>query len=302
MNLASEPVRVIETVDRRVLGAFRLVDAVTRLPVVSPARVVARSAVALAPTTNLQLDPQAVRILQGRHGDYVLWRAPFYDDYAAAFDPPPAPRGLRLAVSVVDAGAHYLPRLFEMELPRALSPTAENGVFEPLAVDLMRAPSAPVQDGWAVLRVRVTGTGPTAGPRRGALVRIFRSPRAAQDGPIGVGMTDWRGAIAGEALVAVSAIERFRPGGGANTVEARQAIELEVTDDPNFSGAGDELPNGTRLTAGTDAGLIRRRTDPTPPAPALAVLIRPDERTAQPPVPPIQIRAGREYVVTVTMP
>jgi hypothetical protein len=294
MILAAQPRRVIETVDRRVLGAFQLVDAVTRLPVTGAVRVEAQSVVLAGIPGETRLASGSVRILQNRSGVHVIFRAPFFDVYTAAFNdpstPPEAPVGLRLAI--VDAGAHHLPQLFQVDLPRPLDPAAAGHVFERQEVGLFRAPGAPLQDGWAVLRVLVTlaGTNPPD-PLPGVLVRVFRSPRGAADQPIGAGMTDWRGEVRGEALVPVTNIRRFRPGSGTNVIEREQAVEFEATRDSRFTGAADQLPDVARILAGAGEGVIR--PPDRPPGSVLAV-VRP--ATA------VRVEAGRETVVHLAMP
>jgi hypothetical protein len=302
MNLALQPRRVIETADRRVLGAFQLSDAVTGLPIGVPAAIEARRAfitVAGGPE-EIALPDGAVRIVQSRGGAYVLFRAPFFDAYTSSFGVPAVAPVMSLRVSVSDAGPHYLPQEFQFDLPRPLDPDTAGSVFEPQDVGLLRAPGASAQDGWAVLRVSVRLAGPGAAvPLPGVLVRVFRSPRAAQDRPMGVGMTEWRGAVRGEALVPVPGVQRFRPGAGSAPIETEQPIELEATRDTGFTGSGGSLPDVPRLASG-GAGVIRH-IDRGAGA-QLAVVVRPDERPAGEPDSPIHVRAGREYVVHVTMP
>lgn len=299
-HLAVLPVRVIETADRRVLGAFRLADAVSGLPIGVPAAIDARTAT-IAGTggpEEIALPDGAVRIVQNRSA-FVLIRAPFFDDYTAAFDVPPVPPTLRLHVRVTDAGPQYLPQRFDVDLPRPLDPAVAGSVFEPQPVVMLRAPGAAISEGAAVLRVSVRQAGPGGAPLGGVLVRVFRSPRAAPDRPLGAGMTEWRGAVRGEALVALSGIERFRPGLGESPIETSQPIEFEITRDTAFTGAAGQLPDVSRLLAGAGAGIVRVVDQPPGP---LAIAVRPDERPSAPPAVPVHARAGREYVVQITVP
>jgi len=292
MNLEIMPRRILEAVDRRVLGALQLVDAVTRLPVVAATRLEVRGATRGGAPVDVALGENAVRILQNRRGVAVILRAPFFDSYAATFENPATqPDPLRLRIAVIDAGPSYLPQEFDVDLPRALDPDAPDSVFEPLPIGLFRAPNAPAQEGWALLRVRVTraGVNPPA-PLPGVLVRVFASPPGAT--PIGAGMTDWRGSIRGEALVPVIGIQRFRPGSGANVIETDQPIELEVTRDSSFTGAPGQLPNVPAILAASGAGLIRPPA--LPPGSHLDIL--------RPETTPIRLEAGREYVVELAMP
>ena len=299
-NLAVLPVQIIETADRRVLGAFRLVDVVTGLPIGVAASIEVPTAtitVGGAPQ-EIALPDSAVRIVQNRSA-FVLFRAPFFDDYAAAFDAPPTPPAVRLHVRVSDAGPAYLPQRFDVDLPRPLDPAVAGSVFEPQAVAMLRTPGAPAPEGTAVLRVNVRQAGPGGPALGGVLVRVFRSPRGADDRPLGAGMTEWRGAVRGEGLVGLIGIERFRPGAGETPIETFQPIEFEVTRDTAFTGAIGQLPDASRLLAGTGAGIARLVDQPPGP---LVVTVRPDERPTAPPTLPVHARAGREYVVQITVP
>jgi hypothetical protein len=295
MILATQPRRVVETSERRVLGAFRLVDAVTRLPIGGPATVEARSLVLPGVPGETRLGAGSVRLLQNRAGMHVVLSAPFFETYTSTFDDPQAPPEaqagpIRVRLAVLDAGVHYLPQQFEMRVPRSLDPSDEDSVFEPQAVGLFRAPSAPAQDGWAVLRVRVT-QGATQSPLPGVLVRVFRSPRGAADAPIGAGMTDWRGAARGEALVPVTGIQRFRPGAGDDVIEREQVLELEATRDSGFTASATQLPDVPRILEGTGDGVIR---PPNRPPGSALVIVQPATG--------VRVQAGREYVVRLAMP
>jgi hypothetical protein len=288
MNLGQMPHRTMESADRRVLGAFECVDAVTRLPLAAPITVEVRGATIAGAAVDVAVHERSVRIQRNRSGWFVVFAAPFFDDYASTFDNPATPPEtlvdpLRLQLAVTAAGPHYLPQEFRYDLPRSLNPEAADTVFRPEAVALFRAPSAPVQDGWALLRVTVTQAGgaPLV-PLPGVLLRVFRSPRGVTDLPIGVGMTEWRGGVRGEALVPLAGVERFRPGSGAAVIETDQAIEFEATRLSGFTGATGQLPDVAALVA-------------APPSVPLEIV-----RPATPP--PIRVQAGREYVVHLAIP
>ena len=125
----------------------------------------------------------------------------------------------------------------------------------------------------------------------GVLVRVFASPRAENDLPIGRGITEWRGGPTGEALVAAADLPRFRPasGPGNDVFATTQPVELEATRDPGFTGGGNELPDPADLIAGT-APSIRRRTDGA--APLLSI----------DPAKPLELQASRETAVRIAMP
>jgi len=299
MNLELLPLRRIETVDRRLLGAFQLVDAVTSQPTGMPARIELRAATIADAAVDVALHENRVHLQQNRRGVVVISSAPFFDAYANAFDNPVAPpqttpHPLRLRFGVTDAGPWYLPQEFVVDLPRALDPAAPNSVFEPVRVSVFRAPNAAVLPGWALLRVRVTSAaGNPPVPLPGVLIRVFRSPRGAGDAPIGAGMTDWRNRALGEALVAIADIPRFRPGAGHNVVDIDQAIEFDASRHSAFTGAAAQLPDVAALLAGTGGGLIH---PPDQPNGSQLQIVEPAI------APPIRVQAGREYIVHLAMP
>ena len=295
MNLTAYSIRTLESVDRRMLGAFQLLDAVTHLPVHRSVEARVLSALLARSTGDIvvPLSRQDVQLRQNRSGFQVVARAPFFDDYAGALlDPQPPSETqdgpLRLRLAIEDAGPHYLPRQFTIELPRAHDPNASETVFEAVPVLLFRTPSAPVQDGWALLRVRVTETGSNPpNPVPGVLIRVFRSPRAAAVPPIGLGMTEWRGDVRGEALVPITGVQRFRPGAGDNVMESDLPAVWEAARAVAFTGAANQSPDPTRI-------LTAIPQDPAAPAPAEVAVIR---ATA-----PLFVRAGHTHPLQLSMP
>jgi hypothetical protein len=295
--LAIQPCRVVEEDVRRALVGFQFVDATTGLPIAGDMRLEVRGATVGDPPTTVALQENSVRIRQNRRRVNVIALAPFFDAYTSAFVNPVAPAEtdsgpLRLRLGLVDAGPHYLPQEFHIDLPRSIEADDANNVFETQPVPLLRAPSAPVQDGWTVLRVLVTQTVTDPAVRLpGVLLRVFRSPRTPLDEPLGVGMTDWRGDIRGEALVPIAALQRFRPGAGPNVIETDHAIEFEAARDTDFTAATGQLPDVARLVIGIAAGLVRPPNRPPGSVltfvPALAD--------------PLRVQAGREYAVHLAM-
>jgi hypothetical protein len=288
MKLELLPRRIVETADRRVLGAFQFVDAVTGLPVRIPSGVDTRRMRIAGVPGEVDVPEQSIRLLQNRRGMYVVFSAPFFDAYVNSFDNPQVPpEAISVSVRVTDAGPQYLPQEFQLDVPRALDSDAPDTVFEPLRVGLFRSPAAPVQDGWSLLRVRVVeaGTNP-ARPLPGVLIRVFRSPRVGGAPPVGEGMTEWRGRAIGEALVPVRGLQRFRPGGGANVIETEHTLELETTRDRLFTAAADQLPNLPRIQAGTAQNVVRT--------------LHADLNIT--PAPPVLVEAGREYTLRLAMP
>ncbi len=269
--------KIVETIDRRALGALELVDAVTELPLPLDAQVRILSINRVNPTGQpplsfpVSFDDNSVRLLRNHRGRYVILRAPAFSDYVAVFENPPYPPALthrpqgsnetitlvlRVSLAVTYAGPHYLPRQFTFDLPRSLNASAADTVFNPIAVPLFRSPAAPAQDGSAVLRVSVRqADNATALP--GVLLTAFRTPRAAGERPVGQGMTDWRGRVSGEALVPLPGLRRFRPGAGPVVVVASETIELEAARDSSFTGAPDTFPDVRKITAAAHADVIK---------------------------------------------
>jgi hypothetical protein len=137
--------------ERRYLAGVLLRDAVTGTPA----------------DARFELRCEGVRFFRNRRGVFVLEGAPGFDAYAAAFEAPqdPPPPGLTLSVVVQDPSGSYLPRRFNIDLPR-LDP------FELLSVDVFRSPRAIMSPNWAVIRARlVTLEGV---PLTAAVARVVR--------------------------------------------------------------------------------------------------------------------------------
>jgi hypothetical protein len=310
MILTAKNIRDVELEDRRVLGAFRLVDGLTGAPLVVPAIVTARSAAIIdAPpgppgaAQPVTLGRGAIDVRQNRRGWFVIFAAPLFDTYTHTFlepaNPPelPANRRLRLRFAITDAGPNHLPRFFDLLLPRSLDPADADSVFAPQPVELLRAPAAPIPDGWATLRVRVRSNDTAAATLPGALVRVFRSPRSPNAPPIGVGLTEWRDAhLRGEAVVPIPGLLRFTPGSGANVLETTHAIELVATRDQNFpdpalrTPPAEQLPDVDTLIAGVGPTIVRRVSTSGPDA------------LGATPAGPHTIAAGEELALELAMP
>jgi hypothetical protein len=75
MNATPQNFHVIETIDRRVLGAIQILDAVTGLQIGAPACLEALEAVAGEPGNEVRLNRDNVRIRPNRRGFYVIHHA-----------------------------------------------------------------------------------------------------------------------------------------------------------------------------------------------------------------------------------
>jgi hypothetical protein len=194
-----EPLRVIERVDRRVLGAVRLVDAVTGRPILRPLSVAADGS----------------RFLRNRAGLYVIREAPGLDAHVTEFQTPPAAPAPGAAgierLRIDDPLGQYLPRLARVPLPRAPLPAAgEPDLFQPEDVAMLPAPAASPRLDWGGWRARVLLAADES-PFPGALLALDWAS------PTGVlfrarGLSDARG----EALVPVAGLPVSRPGQGPN--------------------------------------------------------------------------------------
>jgi hypothetical protein len=304
---SGDRLRVIERLDRRVLGAFDLVDSATRLPITAPMKVMAQSATVIqvhadgtfTSVKDVPLGSDAVKLGQNRVGRWVVLRAPHLDAYAATFENPGLPPELidplhalqlRLNLAVTNAGPNHLPRLFHLDVPADPDPGAARNIFQVPQIELLRSPLAGAQAGWATLRVSVVQA-TTGMPLPGVLIRVFRRPRAPNSPPLGTGMTEWRRAFPrGEALVSIPGLERFVPGAAGSFVSAHP-IELEVTRNTTFDGSGDTLPDLPALLAGAGANVVRLPPDQPP---AILRVLRPAG--------PLALSAGSEIGLALEMP
>lgn len=240
----------VEQVSHRVLGAVRLVDAATGAQ--------AREA--------LTMTAPGLRFTRNRRGYYVMYSAdqpPALRAHAAAFAQPPTtpPLGsVSFTGQVTPAGKLYLPRSFQVSLPRDPDPAHSaqlTSLFVPVDVRLFPAATAPMDAGWAVLRATVHGTqtGQPPRPLGGALIRVLD---AADNTMVrGRGLTDWRGRVLGEALVVVPGIPvTIASGGNGNGPVLVHEIDviLQVIFDPN---AG-PLPDPDQLEA--NLGVLQTST------------------------------------------
>jgi hypothetical protein len=176
-------VRELERTEWRALGALRLVDATTRVPI----------------ERSLRVDAPGATLLRNRSGLYVIRRWDALAAHESEFAAPPAlpaTGSQSLSLSVSDPAGDYLAVAAQIRLPRNSDPAqaeAPDSLFQPMVVALYPSASAPVGANWAVLRVSLTDTvsGDALG---GALLRV-----QINGDVLARGLTDWRG----EALVPV---------------------------------------------------------------------------------------------------
>lgn len=219
--------RPLEQVDRRLLGALRLVDGNTGAVLRDP----------------LLLSLPGARVHRNRSGLWVLSDLPALAEYEAAFDAAPllpAVGSIHLTALVSDPSGRYLPRRVTLALPRDATPAnagLADSLFRPIDIVLWPSPAAPTGANWAVLRISVADTvsGDALG---GVLLRITRVGAI-----LAQGLSDWRG----EALVAVPGVPvttwSDEPG-------AVVALEINATLDAVFDPAVGTRTAITRVRAG----------------------------------------------------
>jgi len=217
---------VLSTVDRRVLGAFQCVDAITRQPVLD--RV-------LASTGELDLRPKA-------NGVFVVFGAPGMRALTTQFEPKlPWPAPTPFIVSLTPAGGRYLPRRVSIALPRSPTPmTDASSSMIPQAVTLFPSAAAIPGGNWAVVRASVTRGAST----NGIAFAVLRLVRDSDSVVLATGMSGSNG----EALLAVPGIgvtSNPNGGGAVTTATIDATLTALVSPDTLSAVAADPgwLPN-----------------------------------------------------------
>lgn len=185
--------------ERTFLAGVRFRDPATRHPITTPLRVASPGAI----------------WFPNRSGVWVLQSA---EGVHSAL--PTA--SLTTRVEVSDPAGTYLPRAFELKLPR--KPADDKGdLFEILEVELPRSTVAPLRPGWAALRVHArlnaTASTPTGSPLEGVLLHVSSDER-----PPAWALTDARG----EAIVAIPGLPLFSVGASDVVLEPQTRIRLRI--------------------------------------------------------------------------
>lgn len=227
---------MVELVDRRVLGAVRLLDGVTDTPVRRP----------------MTVEGTGLRFYRNRIGLYVIVGADGFDkEYLSRFEDPPAnpsAGSLPFVVEVHDPVHAYLPVLASISLPLPFDPENDiRDLQQPVDIALASSAARSTPLTWANLRVLVLDTADA--PIRGALVDA--APAGGGD-RIGWGITNHNG----EALVPVPGLPAMREiendpldAEDNEIVTAETSVTVTATADP-------ELPwpvNPVTLAAGGGA-------------------------------------------------
>jgi len=178
---------VNESVDRRILGAFVCVDAITGSSVVPAIPVTA---------------PQWT-VRPNHSGIYVIFDGPQLGPQADQFIPSgtwPAPQTLE--VTLQDPSLRYLPRRANVQAPLAVPtippvPATPTGVFAPQQVSVYPSPAAAIGPNWAAIHASVTRSGTT--PPQGLPWAVLQIVQTSNNTVLATGQTDDNG----EALLAV---------------------------------------------------------------------------------------------------
>lgn len=170
----------VESLEGRALAAVRFLDGETLQPLSGPLCVSGQ---------------EGVRVVRNLHGLYGLLEAPGFEEYTSRFETPPEPAPASVPFSVTDPSGRHLPRGFSLDLPRALSGSAEDpgSVFQPVDVRMYLAPTARPMPGSAVVRLSLVDEQdqPLARPV------VIRLRVTFPDKPTleGFGMSDARGEV-----------------------------------------------------------------------------------------------------------
>jgi hypothetical protein len=200
---------VIENVDRRILGAFRCVDAVTQ-----------------AAVTGWQATSRELDIRRNASGTFVVFDGPGFHSLTTQFevtDPWPAPRSLDVALTGPDG--RYFSRQVQVKVPRKLAALPDpDSILVPQDVPLYLAPAAPLSPNWAVIRLSVTA----AATKERLPWVVAQVTRDSDHAVLATGMGDDKG----ELLLAVPglAVTPAAQGGGA-VVQTTVAATVKVVFD-----------------------------------------------------------------------
>ena len=202
MSTAADQVfTTIENVDRRILGAFVCVDAITGLSVTAP----------------IQVTAPGWKIKPNRSGIYVIFDGPGLTALTTQFIPgstwPASPPPFE--VTLQDSGRRYLARRANILAPQSVpliapAPPGVNpnpavaaalgntaAVFDPQRVTLYPLPSAPVGPNWCTIHASVMKQGTT--PPVGLPWAVLQVIRQSDNTVLAAGQTNSNG----EALLAV---------------------------------------------------------------------------------------------------
>lgn len=206
-----------ESVDHRVLGAFRCVDAITGNSVAE----------------QIPVSSTALVLKQNRRGIYVAFNAPGMDRLTTQFLPSTAwPAATPFEVSLRDPSFRYLPRRAQVSMPRALKGIGDSAsVLNPQDITLYRGPAAPVAPNWAVIHCSVVQAG--TAPPVGLPWAVLRVLRTSDNAVLATGAADARG----EALLAIAGLSlQVNSAGGGAVLQPSVGVTVQAYFDPQAAG------------------------------------------------------------------
>jgi hypothetical protein len=212
---------VLATVDRRVLGAFRLVDAFSREPV--SATPIVRVA--------------ALDVRRNASGVFVVFDAPGRRELTWQFDPKtPWPAATDTPVAIVADGRRYLSRRAQISMPRRPTPMSDpDSSMIPQDVALYPGSAAALGFNWAVVRVRVCNAG-SAASDPGLPWAVLRMTRNSDGAEVAIGLCDRRG----EGVLAVAGAGQSSNGGAGAVIAATYDATVTAYFDPDNAKQNDQ--------------------------------------------------------------
>jgi hypothetical protein len=220
-----------DVLERRILGAFRMVSALTTTSIES----------------DFVVDAGLLDVWRNRSGFYVVRDAPGMHAFTLQSEPDmaniPAPKQFELRVS--DRSHRYLPRRFKLTLPRKIAPlTDPESVMNAVPVALYPGATVSVGLTWATLRVSVVKSG---NPQFGLPWSMVQVKQKSDGTVLKTGMCDARG----EGLIAVMGLPvRAASGNGGALLASDVDVEVLAFFDPdNLDPRADFVPDPDELLA-----------------------------------------------------
>ena len=208
----------IENVDRRVLGAFVCVDAITGNSIV-PA---------------IPVSAPDWKVKPNRNGVYVIFDGPGLDNKTTQFIPTGDwSHQQTLEVSLRDPSLRYLPRRASLKAPFAVPayppvPNPPTGVFAPQKIAVYPSPAAIIGPNWASIHASVTRAG--SNPLKGLPWAVLRVTKDSDHSVMANGQTNQNG----EALLAVVGLTvQANTGGGGPVTISTVAATITAYFDPS---------------------------------------------------------------------
>jgi len=239
---------LIESVDRRILGAFVCVDAIT-----------GSSVVPAIPVTAAQWT-----VKPSRSGIYVIFEGPGFDALTGQFIPSgtwPAPASFE--VTLQDPSRKYLPRRANVQAPLAIPamppvPAVPAGVFAPLQVAVYPSAATAIGPNWAAIHASVTNASTT--PPQGLPWAVLQVVQDSDNTVLATGQTGANG----EALLAVIGltVQANTSGGGPVTVSTVAATVTAYFDPSVLNQPPGWVPNPDDILSNLSNPALKSSSQP----------------------------------------